>query len=534
MFGQILLIVELLVATTLVSAFITACSARNKSFLLELILWFGFLIFAAAPWAALLFNILFYYRLYTPFEIIYKFILIAGAVFVLVTIWIIRRGFKRPAENATGRIAGRWNLLKLGIPCVIACVCFALIFYLWDIRIQDKISSLKAEAACIAEELAPKTVTDEQNAYLLYQKAAKLLDEKDRQTGVVGNWQQKMNDWYSEAENTGIINKDVLPFLKVNSDIIQLLREAGDKGYFNYNNKDKTPAFYYKNDHCCYLLKALSRILFLSAWVNANNGHLQDVIQDLNAIIAILKYLLTYPSWHDPLLIGNTEAMVFFSIKLMISGNLLKNDDICNLRNGREINCWNQYQRSIKLDYASDLYWLGQGYDKYHSTSPYYLAEPFYNVFLWGKHYAEYQSKITDKYQISTFSNYLAFMAYYNKRMAYGNSENVSTHLLSSVFSYIPKSTAIADAEHGILLLLKAACQYKKKYGGFPETLEKLSPEFLPAMPVDPFSGQGFKYIRTKDNKITIYSVGPDMSDDLGADFDAKTKKGDICLTIGG
>ncbi len=39
-----------------------------------------------------------------------------------------------------------------------------------------------------------------------------------------------------------------------------------------------------------------------------------------------------------------------------------------------------------------------------------------------------------------------------------------------------------------------AAELYRRKYGAFPETLEKLVPEFLPAVPIDPFTGKALLY----------------------------------------
>jgi len=51
--------------------------------------------------------------------------------------------------------------------------------------------------------------------------------------------------------------------------------------------------------------------------------------------------------------------------------------------------------------------------------------------------------------------------------------------------------------------------------GAFPGTLDELVPGYLPALPEDPFSGEAFKYVRTGEG-ATVYSVGPDMVDNLG------------------
>lgn len=60
------------------------------------------------------------------------------------------------------------------------------------------------------------------------------------------------------------------------------------------------------------------------------------------------------------------------------------------------------------------------------------------------------------------------------------------------------------------------ACErYRLKHGRWPESLAALVPEFLSAVPVDPFDGQPLRLKRTSDG-ILVYSIGLDRSDDGG------------------
>jgi hypothetical protein len=62
------------------------------------------------------------------------------------------------------------------------------------------------------------------------------------------------------------------------------------------------------------------------------------------------------------------------------------------------------------------------------------------------------------------------------------------------------------------------ACRlFRMKYGDFPESLSMLSPEFLPGIPLDPFSGRPLVYKKTGSG-IKIYSVGSNMRDDNGVE----------------
>ncbi len=56
---------------------------------------------------------------------------------------------------------------------------------------------------------------------------------------------------------------------------------------------------------------------------------------------------------------------------------------------------------------------------------------------------------------------------------------------------------------------------YQLQTGAFPGSLDELVPGYLSELPEDPFSGGAFKYVRTSEG-ATVYSVGPDMVDNLG------------------
>jgi hypothetical protein len=61
--------------------------------------------------------------------------------------------------------------------------------------------------------------------------------------------------------------------------------------------------------------------------------------------------------------------------------------------------------------------------------------------------------------------------------------------------------------------LLLACRAYEEATGHLPETLEALVPDYLPAVPRDPFDGQPFRY--SAEQRI-VYSVGDNLTDDGG------------------
>jgi hypothetical protein len=65
------------------------------------------------------------------------------------------------------------------------------------------------------------------------------------------------------------------------------------------------------------------------------------------------------------------------------------------------------------------------------------------------------------------------------------------------------------------LIAALAAERYRRAHGRWPEDLERLTPEWLEAVPADPFDGRPLRSARLADG-LVIYSVGYDGKDDGG------------------
>jgi hypothetical protein len=58
--------------------------------------------------------------------------------------------------------------------------------------------------------------------------------------------------------------------------------------------------------------------------------------------------------------------------------------------------------------------------------------------------------------------------------------------------------------------------RYRLKYGGLPETLDGLVPEFLEEVYLDPFDGKPLRYVLRPEGGYTIYCIGEDGVDNGG------------------
>lgn len=67
---------------------------------------------------------------------------------------------------------------------------------------------------------------------------------------------------------------------------------------------------------------------------------------------------------------------------------------------------------------------------------------------------------------------------------------------------------AAAQTTVNAAALACALARFRLAREQFPETLEALAPHFVAALPKDGLTGESYKYFRTEDGKMTLYSVG--------------------------
>jgi len=101
----------------------------------------------------------------------------------------------------------------------------------------------------------------------------------------------------------------------------------------------------------------------------------------------------------------------------------------------------------------------------------------------------------------------------------------------------VPAVTNVADAFGRATSLLEGAQaavaveRYRLKHGDVPQTLAALVPEFLPAVPTDPFTGGAMRY-SVEEFSYAIYSVGPDKVDGGGVITAGQGRPPDIGVRI--
>ncbi|MBN9689573.1 MAG: hypothetical protein J0M24_04985 [Verrucomicrobia bacterium] len=117
----------------------------------------------------------------------------------------------------------------------------------------------------------------------------------------------------------------------------------------------------------------------------------------------------------------------------------------------------------------------------------------------------------------------------------------VVTSYLPAIRYHIGSDEDLAATSMAVKRSALTACaveRYRLKNSSrLPERLEELVPEFLPAVPLDPFDGRPLRYEVSGEGYV-IYSVGSDLVDDRGRSNQRPRKRGerktrDVPFTVG-
>jgi hypothetical protein len=79
----------------------------------------------------------------------------------------------------------------------------------------------------------------------------------------------------------------------------------------------------------------------------------------------------------------------------------------------------------------------------------------------------------------------------------------------------LTRSHSRSQAEFRCTIAALAAERFRLQRGDWPDSLARLVPAFLDAVPVDPYDGRPLRYLRLADG-VVVYSIGRDRTDDHG------------------
>ena len=105
-------------------------------------------------------------------------------------------------------------------------------------------------------------------------------------------------------------------------------------------------------------------------------------------------------------------------------------------------------------------------------------------------------------------------------------SQLLST-LITSTDEWLKVLPSSRQANILLTPLVFALEAYRRDKGGYPDELDALREDYIAEIPLDPFSGEAFRYVKEGENYL-LYSVGPNGIDEEGRDNNDVPKGDDI------
>jgi hypothetical protein len=129
-----------------------------------------------------------------------------------------------------------------------------------------------------------------------------------------------------------------------------------------------------------------------------------------------------------------------------------------------------------------------------------------------------------------SFPERLKIDEYFTNRLAEAQSKQLTLYVRALAdFGQLDSKEARGLAFTRLAQTAIALERFRAAHNSYPAALAELTPEFLKEPPTDPFDGQPLHYRKVAEG-YQLYSIGPDLKDDLGKREVAD--KGDLVFAV--
>jgi hypothetical protein len=436
----------------------------------------------------------------------------------------------------------KWCVMGIGIILVLFILAALLSNMIFGHQLRKTLTRLQAEGRPVTiAEFRPAPIPVDQNAAPLLDKAILLITNKPVPTSIqeLSKIIQELSklkyqDLTRSIRDLPENRRELLMRLIEEPDskaLFAILREAAQKPHYNAQLEyEKAPAFRTPSNLAT---RQLIEILALKAEAAAYKGNDNEAVQTLLDGFRLASILKQEPGMIQLVLSAASDGILQYSLyritndvdltadtfqllETELKGHLDDTACVRAMDEERVITALVGYQillngtyRDIKTVINDEripppIAWLyGKSGLLHHDM----------NVFL------TLQGKIQDKCRMPS-----------DKVLAYLRQNPIEKKIpafcpLSRVMLQGSEQILIAKAQNEAILQVTcvglALKRYKMSNGVYPDTLSYLTPSFLDKLPEDPFSGNSLLY-RKEGEGFLLYSVGRDLQDNQGAQFNQK------------
>jgi hypothetical protein len=453
-------------------------------------------------------------------------------VFTLGASALLLRALRRGAERTT--LARTWPLRKLALGFAAVLVLSCITFANMDTAVKLQLASVRAEAGPRILALAPRRLPDSVNAAPLYLEAFELLPPLGPTAPV---WQDSNGDIRYDAATVDPRSKEFRAFIQARQPALALLRKGA-----------ALPGYWFERDYFQGIelfppevkqLQHAAVLLAYGALALAAEGKTRQALDDVVAIFGMAH------QFEEPMLVSLVVSVRIERTGLSALQDVLRlapptSNDLQAISLPARERYRTILERALRMDEAMGLTCFGMLSVQPLPEAIYYLesstsfpmqparkkrdpvlggilGSPLYRVFLLADDLAGYRRYMYEAEELckQPYFEAISKMIAVEENCRATRGGGFIARMITPSLQRVSGIVAEGEACHRLSRLGLAAKAYELKYGSSPPSIDSLTPEFLPRIPLDPFDG---KPMRMKTNKaeLLFYSVGINGKDDGG------------------
>jgi hypothetical protein len=476
--------------------------------------------------------------------------------FITGAVWLRIRGLRYVDAESTSVAAAAWPRCKLAIALAVAAVLHSMTFWNMDLVARQQLAALRAEAGALGLSVAPPSLLDRDNAAVVYQQAFEAMGRRERQMDYIPNiwqwdekwskaWEEIWTNWHDPVRiDFDLHDKELRSFLSRQAPAIKLLRQAAAKPDCSFDRDYGRPDFSMLLPELAPLCTS-ARLLALDAICSASDDNYHQAVEDINGLFSMAGHIGRDPLLVSTLVAIEVDRLAIDSLQVMLAFGRAAADDLTDLKAAVDNTPYRNFlRRAFRSEEAFRLAafeQLSAGLFTLRQITilsagpqciPNAIPMAIYRVFFLGDDLAA-QRRFASELNRAVMQPYWRAkdqLKDFDRRLA-ENPSGLLTSVLVPALSHTIVQVTEVEARRNAARLGLALYGYRAHNGQYPAKLDDLVPEFVAAVPLDPFDGKPMKLKRT-DHGLIVYSVGPDLIDDNGAPLDKQNKTGDVSFTL--
>jgi len=434
-------------------------------------------------------------------------------------VWIVFAG-RRTAADGTP-VARRWPVIGLAGLCGMAAMVAYGTLVAVDNAVAAEAAQARAEAAALMQANLPPAVAEADNAAPLHRHAAALL---------AGDDMFNKADFFGDPQDAiDIRSPEVTALLARHADTLDLIRRAADKNACRFDRDWSRPSF----DMVLPEIQSLrgeARLLALAARRAAADGDAAAALGDTVRIHRIGRQAAAEPILISHLVALALDAIARDTLALVLPS--LDADDLALLDDPGLDGLVGPPPPLLKCMLGEETFGLSVFADiatgrmrmaALGASSTGTIVDRgglLYRTLFLSTDLAAYR-ELFDGFQQACAQDAVAGAAW--DRVA-GDEQDEQSHGRRGVVSaaLVPSLAALgrnqvrAEAGARAARVLVAATKRRLAGGGLPESLDTLVPDWLSAVPRDPYTDKEPLRSKPVDGGMLVWCVGPDGEDDGG------------------